>query len=231
MSPVPKARAVTRLRNGGILIELASDDAAAWFAHGEIHQNFLMKLHPGASAKPQGYHVVVQFIPLTFRPDKEVDLREIEEVNGMNKATSFVPGGSNQWPGGLHRRHVAMGSSPSPHPRWPTTFSSAAYLSVTRNSTLKSVSGSPCAVSSAMGGVTWRVAARLRSTHVAPAHSTTRWMHALTWPGRTASPAVWQGTQAGTEAAWYFNANAMSLTTEWRTTASPISPWPRPGLR
>ena len=55
---------------------------AAWFARKETHQNFLEKLHPRAAVKPHGYHVVVNFVPLTFRPNKEVDLQEIEEVNG-----------------------------------------------------------------------------------------------------------------------------------------------------
>ena len=78
-------RAVTRLRNGGILLEFVSDAAVAWFAHRETCQIFLKKLHPEAVIKPRGYHVVVQFVPLTLRPNKEVDLREIEEVNGLAK--------------------------------------------------------------------------------------------------------------------------------------------------
>ena len=69
----------------GILLEFVSDAVAARFAHGETRQNFLKKLHPEAVIKPCSYHVVVQFIPLTLRPDKEVDLQEIEEVNGLGK--------------------------------------------------------------------------------------------------------------------------------------------------
>ena len=72
--PPSKTHTVTQLRNGGILLEFVSDAAAVWFACGETCQNFLKKLHPKAVIKPHGYHIVVQFIPLILRPNKEVDL-------------------------------------------------------------------------------------------------------------------------------------------------------------
>ena len=72
--PPPKMHAVTRLRNSGILLEFASDAAAAWFACRETRRNFLEKLHPKAVINPCGYHIVVHFVPLTLRPDKEADL-------------------------------------------------------------------------------------------------------------------------------------------------------------
>jgi hypothetical protein len=80
-----RTKAVTRLRNGGILMELDSDEAVDWFAHQRIRDNFLGKLHPSASIKPRTFQIVVQFIPLTFRPDRDTDIRELEEVNGLEK--------------------------------------------------------------------------------------------------------------------------------------------------
>jgi hypothetical protein len=80
-----KTRAVSRLKNGGILMELDSADAATHFDDESIRKKFLALLHPAASIKPRSYQIVVQFIPLTFRPDNESDLREIEETNGFDE--------------------------------------------------------------------------------------------------------------------------------------------------
>ena len=83
-APVPyKARAVTRLKNGGILMELESDEAVEWFAHSDIRKKFAAGLHPEATIKLRNYHVVVQFVPLSFKPDKDDSLWEVEESNGM----------------------------------------------------------------------------------------------------------------------------------------------------
>ena len=62
-------------------MELDSDSAAEWFAQGRIQQAFTQKLPHGISIKHRLYHTVVQFIPLSFWPEKESDLREVEEVN------------------------------------------------------------------------------------------------------------------------------------------------------
>jgi len=78
-----KVNAVSRLKNGGILLEWGGDEAAIWFADTSVRQKFLTGFHPEAVIKARDYHVVVQFVPLTFRPDREENLREIEEVNGM----------------------------------------------------------------------------------------------------------------------------------------------------
>jgi len=80
-----RTRAVTRLRNSGILAELDSEEAVMWFTTEGTREKFLEKLHPAARIKPRAYHVVVQFIPLTLRTDRVADLRKIEEVNGLDK--------------------------------------------------------------------------------------------------------------------------------------------------
>ena len=66
-----KTRAVSRLMNGGILMELESDEAAGWFADSSIRWSFLARLHPDASIKTRSFHVVVQFVPLISKPDKD----------------------------------------------------------------------------------------------------------------------------------------------------------------
>ena len=80
-----KTRAISHLRNGGVLMELGSEEAVTWFAGAVIRKQFLEKLHLVATiTKPRLYQVMVQFVPLTFQPDREADLREVEEVNSIN---------------------------------------------------------------------------------------------------------------------------------------------------
>jgi len=64
-------------------MELDSDEAVTWFTSEKVRRPFLEKLHPAATIRPCSYNIVVQFIPLTFRVDKALDLRELEEVNGL----------------------------------------------------------------------------------------------------------------------------------------------------
>ena len=78
-----RTRAVSKLRNGGVLMELDSDSTAEWFVQGCIQQAFTQKLPHGVNIKHCLYHTVVQFIPLSFWPEKESDLQEVEEVNGI----------------------------------------------------------------------------------------------------------------------------------------------------
>ena len=83
-APSPyKARAVTRLKNGGILMELESDEAVEWFVHSSIRKKFVADLHLEAIIKLRNYHVVVQFVLLSFKSDKDNGLREVKESNGM----------------------------------------------------------------------------------------------------------------------------------------------------
>ena len=84
-TPGYRVKAVTKLRNGGILLELDSDEAAEWFQDPEIHRTFLSHLHRSIAIKPRLYNIVVQFVPLTLHLEREVDLREIEEVNGLDE--------------------------------------------------------------------------------------------------------------------------------------------------
>ena len=78
-----KTRAVSWLQNGGVLMELDSEEAVTWFAEGTIHKRFLEKLHPTATIKPRLHQVLVQFVPLSFQPDREADLCETEEANNI----------------------------------------------------------------------------------------------------------------------------------------------------
>ena len=56
-----------------------------WFADEGIRHAFLSGLHPGASIKTREYPVVVQFILLMFMPDREDYLRQLEDINSIEK--------------------------------------------------------------------------------------------------------------------------------------------------
>ena len=64
-------------------MELGSDEAVTWFVDTAIRSSFLEMLHPSTTIKSRDYHVVVQFIPLTFKLDNDEYLQEVEDVNGI----------------------------------------------------------------------------------------------------------------------------------------------------
>ena len=69
-----RTRAVSKLRDRGVLMKLDSDSAAEWFAQDRIQQAFTQKLPHGINIKHHLYHMVIQFIHLLFWPEKESDL-------------------------------------------------------------------------------------------------------------------------------------------------------------
>jgi hypothetical protein len=82
-----KIKAITRLKNGGILMELDSEEAAEWIQSDKIRETFQSHLHKSTSIKPRLYHAIVQFVPLTLRPENPTDLRKIEESNDLEAGT------------------------------------------------------------------------------------------------------------------------------------------------
>jgi len=61
-----KIKAITHLKNGGILMELDSDEAAQWIQSDKTHDKFLKNIHKDTTIKPRLFHIVVQFTPLTL---------------------------------------------------------------------------------------------------------------------------------------------------------------------
>ena len=70
-------------------MELASEEAVAWFWDVGVREKFPAKFHPEARIKSRDYHVIAQFVPLTFWPDRAADIQEVEEINGMDKGDSI----------------------------------------------------------------------------------------------------------------------------------------------
>ena len=80
-----KVKAVMCLKNGGILMELVSEEVVVWFWDVGIREKFLEKFHPEARIKSRDYHIIAQFVLLTFQPDRVADILEVEETNRMDK--------------------------------------------------------------------------------------------------------------------------------------------------
>jgi hypothetical protein len=73
------------VKKGGILLKLDSNEVALWFQNKEICKKFLEKLHQNTTIKLRSFHIVVQFVPLTLHLEKQTDLQEIEEMNGLGE--------------------------------------------------------------------------------------------------------------------------------------------------
>ncbi len=72
-----------RLNNGGILLELDSEEAMAWLSDPLQRASFLGRFAPEASVKTRAFPLIVQFVPLYFKPEMEAELRAIEADNKL----------------------------------------------------------------------------------------------------------------------------------------------------
>ena len=84
---MPKIKAATLLRNGGLLIELDTAEAADWLCDEANRKKILDNIGSGASIKNRTYQVIVQFIPIQFNPENDDSLRHIESTNGLQPGT------------------------------------------------------------------------------------------------------------------------------------------------
>ncbi|KIJ93049.1 hypothetical protein K443DRAFT_112668 [Laccaria amethystina LaAM-08-1] len=79
-----KIRSALKLQNGGILVEMVTDDGAAWLASKANAEAFLRELGESeASFKTRSYNVIAYYVPLSLDPSSESHRKEIEEANGI----------------------------------------------------------------------------------------------------------------------------------------------------
>jgi len=120
--------------------------------HQHMQDGFLKKFHSGASIKPRIFQVNVQFIPLTFRPDSDLELRELEECIGINKGDIVCA----KWikPVSRHSPMQMCGHTilPLTSLRSQTAYSYTIFMCVIRKCMPKSVKRSPLGASSITGG-------------------------------------------------------------------------------
>lgn len=78
---------MTKLQNGGLLLEMDSDRAANWIQQAPQQQTFTVVFNAEATIKSRTFTAVAQFVPLTFDPNSEEELREVEKVSGLDANT------------------------------------------------------------------------------------------------------------------------------------------------
>lgn len=96
-----KIQEINKLRNGGIVIQLSTKEAADWLQDPANEIDFTSKLDDMAYIKDRAYPIVVPRIPLTFDPSNQEHLREIESANGLQPKTI----GKARWIKPIYRRH------------------------------------------------------------------------------------------------------------------------------
>ena len=79
-----KIRLALKLQNGGILVEMVTDEGTAWLASKTNAEAFLQELGESeAFFKTRSYNIIAYYVPLNLDTSSEKDKREIEETNGM----------------------------------------------------------------------------------------------------------------------------------------------------
>jgi hypothetical protein len=84
---VVKVDAALKTRGGALILTLNSKEAALWLRRMDIEPPFTNSFSKGSSIRDRRYNIVVPRVPLTFEPDNLEHLRELEEVNGIEKHT------------------------------------------------------------------------------------------------------------------------------------------------
>ena len=85
----------SKLQHGGILFRMNSEEGAEWVRK-EGRDGFLAKMGGTSVVKERLATVVVEYVPVTFEPEVEGALREVERVSGLKegsimKATYIKP--------------------------------------------------------------------------------------------------------------------------------------------
>ena len=81
-----KIRSALKLQNGGILVEMVTDEGAAWLALKANAEAFLLELGESeASFKTRSFNVIAYYVPLTLDTNSIKDRQEIEETNSIPK--------------------------------------------------------------------------------------------------------------------------------------------------
>ncbi|KAI0055082.1 hypothetical protein BV25DRAFT_1773302, partial [Artomyces pyxidatus] len=75
------------IRNGGIILQFSTKEATDYIKSPAVRATFVQAVLPSGLLKDRGYSILVPFVPLTFRPDNNYDLREVEERNRLAKGS------------------------------------------------------------------------------------------------------------------------------------------------
>jgi hypothetical protein len=79
-----KIRSALMLQNGGILIEMVTDEGTTWLASKVNAEAFLRELGESeASFKTRSFNIIAYYVPLNLDTNSDKDRREIEEMNNI----------------------------------------------------------------------------------------------------------------------------------------------------
>ncbi|KAG1854395.1 hypothetical protein C8R48DRAFT_675628 [Suillus tomentosus] len=89
-TPELETRSIIQFRQGGIIIEMTTKEAAEHIrTKNNVKECLLQNLDPQATLKERTYTVVVPFMPTSFKPTDNTDLQQMEQENGWNKGTTL----------------------------------------------------------------------------------------------------------------------------------------------
>jgi hypothetical protein len=76
---------IIKLRNGGLILQFKSKEAAEWFKQPEITSSILPKIDSSAMLKERTFQILVPRVPVIFNPDSKESLHELEEQNNIKE--------------------------------------------------------------------------------------------------------------------------------------------------
>lgn len=79
----PNVQHIIKLRNGGLILQFETKEIAEWFKQPEILSSILPKIDKTVMLKNRTFQILVPRVPVTFEPNNEDSLRELEEQNRM----------------------------------------------------------------------------------------------------------------------------------------------------
>ena len=95
-----RIRSVNKIRNGGTLIEMDSDNATAWLTKQENRANFCSKIGPTVIFRARIYSLIAFNVPLDIDPENQKHRQEVCEANSLEQ--EVIP--SMKWAKPIHRR-------------------------------------------------------------------------------------------------------------------------------
>jgi hypothetical protein len=98
---------ITKLRNGGLILQFGSKEAAEWFRQPVITKNLLPKIDSSATLKARNFQILVPRVPVIFEPDNKASICELEEQNSMSEGS--LP--KARWIKPIYRRTLGQHSA------------------------------------------------------------------------------------------------------------------------
>ena len=97
-----KVQEINKLRNGGVIIWMETKEMAEWLREPTNKKEFMDKLDANMQIKERTYPLVVPRVPISFEPDNQEHLWEIEMGNNLEPNTISKA----RWIKPMYRRHL-----------------------------------------------------------------------------------------------------------------------------